>query len=112
MQIEIDKIKVEIKLSDKPNLKATVALGFGDLKIKGFRLSVSQHENERLENESLYLQPPSIRVGPGFMKIIFIESKDLWHAIEKKVYDEYKSLKPAASNASEDENFWDNPSIG
>jgi|GEM_PF-2233734 len=111
MEIEIDKMKIEIKLSNKPNLMATVALGFGYLKIKGFRLSVSEHPNERMGKEKLYLQVPSIRMGQGYFKIVFIESKDLWQEIEKRVFEAYKSKKAPVSSASDEENFWDGPPI-
>jgi len=101
MNIKIDEIEVQVKLSEKPNLRATAVLNLGDLTIKGFRLSPSEHENENLGNERLYLQPPSYRVGQGFQKVVFINDKEKWKGIEKKVFEAYKLSKLKA-----DDDLW------
>lgn len=93
MSIKIDEIKVEIKLSDKPNLKARAVVNFGEFTVKGFRLSVSEHESNNLDQEKLWLQPPSYLAGRKWQPVFFIENKDVWRALERKVYEEYKKCK-------------------
>ena len=88
MKIKIDEIEVKIKLSDKLDLKATAVIDFGDITIKGFRLSVSKHKNENLDSEMLYLQVPCFFAGK-WREIVFINDKDKWKQIEKKVFEEY-----------------------
>ncbi len=86
----MEEINVEIKLSSKPNLKATAVIGFGDFTVKGFRLSVSEHKNDNLDGEELWLQPPSLRFGRGWQVIFFVEDKEIWKKIERAVFDKYQ----------------------
>lgn len=101
MNIKIDEIKVKIKLSDKPELKATAVIDFGDITIKGFRLSVSKHENENLNNEKLYLQVPCFFAGK-WREIVFINDKDKWKQIEKKVFEEFRNAYNEVENKEDD----------
>ncbi|MDQ3089785.1 MAG: hypothetical protein M3Q24_01355 [bacterium] len=86
----MNEIKIKIKLSDKQNLKATVVVDFGDFTVKGFRLSHSEHMNENLNGEMLYLQPPSYRAGRSYQKIFYLNDIEVWKELERKVYEEYK----------------------
>jgi hypothetical protein len=107
MKIKMDKISIEIKLSDKDNLKATATVDFGDITVKGFRLSVSEHENENLGGKKLWIQPPAIRMGNFWHKVVWLNDKEDWKILEKMIFDKYtdKQLK----NSKEDEeieNLW------
>lgn len=93
MKINTEEISIEIKLSSKDNLEATAVLNFGDFTVKGFRLSVSEHENDNLENQKLWLQPPSYRVGRTWQMIFFVEDKNKWKTMERMVYEKYKLEK-------------------
>ena len=99
MKINLEEIEIKIKLSEKPNLRATAVISFGDITVKGFRISVSEHENENMQGEKIYLQPPSYRAGRGYQKLVFINDKDKWIEIEKLVFKEYQKVK-------DDENLW------
>jgi hypothetical protein len=91
MKINLDDIKVEIKLSSKEKLKATAVVNFGDFVVKGFRLSVSEHENENLDSEKLWMQPPATRIGQFWHKIFWIDDKQKWKELERKIFDVYKN---------------------
>ena len=89
MTIKMDEIDIKIKLSGKDNLKATAVVDFGDITVKGFRLSVSEHENENLDWEKLWLQPPSIKIGRFWQKIVWLNDKEkLLQAVEQKMEKE------------------------
>ncbi len=98
MKINIEEIKVKIKLSDKTNLEATAVLDFGDITVKGFRLSTSEHENPNMSNAKLYLQPPSYRAGRTYQKLVFVNDKEKWEEIERLVFKEYKKAKDVKNN--------------
>ena len=101
MKIKTDEIEVKIKLSDKPDLKATAIIDFGDITIKGFRLSVSKHKNENLDNEMLYLQVPCFFAGK-WREIVFINDKDKWRQIEKRVFKEFCNAYKESENKEDD----------
>ncbi|MDO8569478.1 MAG: hypothetical protein Q7R89_01710 [bacterium] len=108
MKIKIDEIEVKIKLSNKPELKATAIIDFGDITIKGFRLSVSKHKNENLDNEMLYLQVPCFFAGK-WREIVFINDKSKWKQIEKKVFEEYCNARN--NSVDKDDNLWPKDTI-
>lgn len=86
--IQIDDLKYHFKIVETEKLKAIVSIDFGDFKIKGFRISVSEYENER--GEKLWTTPPSYRDGGGrYHPIFFLPNKELWKKIEGKLLDEY-----------------------
>src|SRR3989344_9571302 len=88
MRININELIAEIKIIENQKLKAIVALDFGDFKVKGFRIMVSDHENHR--GEKLWVVPPSYRGGGGsYHPIFFAPDKDLWLKIQDKILDEF-----------------------
>ncbi len=106
MNIKLGEFKVEIKLSEKPNLKATAVVNFGEFTVKGFRLSVSEHENDNLDWEKLWLQPPSYRAGKGWQMLFFIEDKAKWKELEQKVFEAYKKKVEKDKSPTDEENLW------
>ena len=114
MNIKIDEISIEIKLSDKEKTKARVDLRFGEWEIRGFRLSVSEHENENLERQKLWLQPPSIPVGRTgkWFQIVRLDDKEQWKKFERIVFDKYTEEQLKNSKADDEiENLWDKDTI-
>ncbi len=101
MKIKIDEIDIKIKLSDKEKLKATAVVDFGEITAKGFRLSVSEHENENLDWEKLWLQPPATKIGRFWHKIVWLNDKDKWRQLEKRVFDIYKEEQKKSDQEKE-----------
>ncbi len=92
MKINIDEIKVKIKITEEKKLKAIISLDFGDFLVKGFRAMESDYENDY--GDKLWLTPPSYRDGGGkYHPIFFIENKELWKKVEEKIWSEYKKKK-------------------
>lgn len=88
MKINIEEVLVKIKFLEEKKLKAIIGLNFGDFAIKGFRAQESQYANDYGLN--LWLTPPSYRDGGGhYHPIFFMEDKELWKKLEKKIWDEY-----------------------
>lgn len=89
MRININELIAEVKIIEDQKLKAIVSLDFGDFKIKGFRIMVSDHENHR--GEKLWVVPPSYKGGGGsYHPIFFTPDKDLWLKIQDKILDEFE----------------------
>lgn len=105
MKIKMDEISIKIKLSDKDKLKAIATVDFGDITAKGFRLSVSEHKSENLDGEKLYLQPPATRIGNYWHKTVWLNDKEKWKVLERKIFDKYKEER--AKVDKEEENLWE-----
>ena len=86
MKIKIDEIGLKIKITDG-KVKAIIGLDFGEFVVKGFRIQVSEHENEN--GEKLWLTPPSYKGPYKWHPIFFMPDKELWKELEKKIYQEY-----------------------
>ena len=82
--MNIEDIKIDIKLTHDNKLKAMVTLDFGDFKIKGFKIMISRYENKR--GEQLWVVPPSFfGKDKRYHPIFFMEDKDLWSELENKI---------------------------
>lgn len=85
MKIDIDNIKIKIKVIDTPKLRAIVGLEFEDFVIKGFRIQLSQHK------DGLWLTPPSYRDGGGkYHPIFFVPNVETWKQLEEKILRSYE----------------------
>ena len=88
MIFELDKIGIKVKVIEEKKLKAIISLDFGDVSIKGFRISESEYANE--QGDKLWLVPPSYRDGGGrYHPMFYMPDKNLWKCLEKKVFEEY-----------------------
>jgi len=84
----IQKIKINIKIIDHKRLKGIASVDFGDFRVKGFRIYVSEYKNDR--GEELWIIPPSYKDSSGsYHPIFYAPDKNLWKQIEFKILDEY-----------------------
>lgn len=82
-------LEISVKIVENQKLKAIVTIDFKDLVIKGFRVFDSEHENDHGYN--LWVTPPSYQSGGGkYHPIFFMEDKELWKQVEKKICQEYE----------------------
>jgi len=88
MTIDIEKIVIKIKLTDG-KMKAIVALDFGDVVLRGFRVQDSQYENER--GEKLWVTPPTYQGGGKYHPIVFFPDKDFWKRLQIRILDAYQA---------------------
>lgn len=94
MRLNIEEIIIKVKVVDQAKLKAIVSLDFGDFVVKGFRVQISQYENEK--GDKLWITPPSYRAATGkYHPIFYVLKKDQWEVLEKRILDEYKSQTDA-----------------
>lgn len=103
MNITIDEIEVSIKLTRNPKMVlAQATLTFGDLiEIHGFTVSKSQQIHSKFQ-EKIWIQPPKIKYGSFWVKLVFIKNQDLWSEIEEKIYNEFR-LKFVGEISNEEE---------
>ena len=88
LKIKVEDIEINVKIIESQKLKAIVGLDFGDFKIKGFRVNISDYENAR--GEKLWVTPPSYRDGNGrYHPIFYAPNKELWELIQFRILDEY-----------------------
>ncbi|MBI4158116.1 MAG: hypothetical protein HY505_00625 [Candidatus Yanofskybacteria bacterium] len=88
MRLNIEDIKIKVKVVDIGKLKAIISLDFGEYVVKGFRVQTSQYKNDR--GDELWLTPPSYSDKAGrYHPIFFMPQKDLWQELEKKIWEEY-----------------------
>ncbi len=88
MKINIDEIKISIKFIENKKTKAILSLDFGEVVVKGFRISESQYENDL--GDKLWLQPPSYVGGGRYHSIFFMADKEQWKNLEKRIWSEFK----------------------
>lgn len=92
-QITIDDIEVQVKLSSNPKILAQALIKIlGVIVIHGFTIQESQ-EVDPLFQEKIWIQPPRIKLGYYWKTILFIEDKQLWQALQAKIYNSYRTLK-------------------
>lgn len=89
-----DDIQVKIKLNLKNSMLAQAQLTIGHLRIIGFRIMKSDFE------QGIYVQPPSVKSGRGWLWIVRFDDPELWKNIELKIKAEYL----AAAEKGEEEN--------
>jgi DNA-binding cell septation regulator SpoVG len=88
MSLNLDKLKVRVKPIEHEQLKAILSLDFGDWVIKGFRVLKSRYENQR--GEMLWLVPPAYKDrNEKYHPIFFVTNKELWQALEERIWEEY-----------------------
>ena len=87
MKIDIEKIEIKLRILDQKKVKAIVNLDFGDFVVRGFRIMESQFEN--MNNDRLWLIPPSYYSGNRYHPVFFIIEKNLWKELEARIWDEY-----------------------
>lgn len=86
MNIDTEKIVIKVKLTEG-KLKAIVALDFGDLVIRGYRIQESNYPNSK--GDKLWITAPSYRGGGGYHPMAFMPDKDLWERVQGKIWDSY-----------------------
>jgi len=89
--INAENMKISMRIFKNPDdkKKAVFSISLGPLKIKGFRILPSEHENEYGKN--IWIAPPSYMSGIGkYHRVFHCENKELWKQIEKKVFEEYE----------------------
>ncbi len=91
MKININEINVNIKILEDKKTKAILSLDFGEMVVKGFRITESQYENKL--GEKLWLLPPSYLGGGRYHPIFFMPDKGQWGLLEDKIWKEYKEKK-------------------
>lgn len=89
MDINPQKIKYKVKLSNNGKNLATVALDFGTVVIKGFRIRESEFKKH---NENLWITPPVFKNGSVFVPIVIFQ-KEIWEEIEKEIIINYKKVE-------------------
>lgn len=90
MIFDLSTVGIKVKIIEQKKLKAIVGLDFGDISIKGFRISESEYENE--QGEKLWLTPPSYKDGGGhYHPMFFMPDKELWKRLERKVMETYQT---------------------
>jgi len=87
MELNLEEIKVRVKVIENLKLKAIISLDFGDFIIKGFRVEDSKFENDR--GEKLWLKPPSYQAKGKWHPMFFIPNKNVWKQLEAMIYQEY-----------------------
>lgn len=93
MKINIDNIEVKIRILDKGETLAQAELiVFDVIEIKGWRVSNSKTINEKLSAQ-IWIQPPTYRRGFEYKPIAFINDKNLYEQLEKKIYEKYLEAK-------------------
>ncbi len=78
-------------VTKKTSVIARADILIGGLRIHGIRIQKSQFTHPRFQ-EKIQIEPPSIPTGPYWMKVVYFEDKELWQAIEEKIYDEFRRL--------------------
>lgn len=78
-----DDIEVKIKLNAKKSMLAQAQLTIGHLRIIGYRIMKSDFE------QGIYVQPPSVNSGRGWLWIVRFDDPELWKNIETKIKSEY-----------------------
>jgi len=87
MSIDINQIKVTVKIGSKPPLLATASLFICDeLTINGFRVKESPYLDKDVE-EKVWIEEP--KYGPKYQSLVFFKDKTLWAEIKRKIYSEY-----------------------
>lgn len=91
MKIEIENIEIKIRILDQKKMKAIVNLNFGDFVVRGFRIMESQFEN--MNNEKLWLIPPSYKSNDKYHPVFFVPDKELWKALERRIWVDYGKIR-------------------
>jgi hypothetical protein len=78
-----DDIEVKIKLNTKKSMLAQAQLTIGHLRIIGYRIMKSDFE------QGIYVQPPSVKSGSGWLWIVRFDDPELWKNVETKIKSEY-----------------------
>jgi len=93
MNITIDDIKVTVKLlkSEKTLARATVTF-CDSIETHGWRISASELTHPIFQ-EPIWIQPPMIRAGTYWTKIVWTKDKKLWNQIEEEIYNKYRLIK-------------------
>jgi DNA-binding cell septation regulator SpoVG len=99
MSITINDITIKLKLADSDKYLARATVIVDDLlEIHGWRISESQHFDNRFQ-ENIWIQPPAFRSGFGKWKaVVFFDNKKLYGQIEEKIYDAYHAEKNKPEN--------------
>lgn len=87
MTIDIEKIVIKVKLTEG-KMKAIVALDFGEVVLRGFRILDSQFENDK--GEKLWITPPVYPGGGKYHPIVFFPNKQLWEQISARILAAYQ----------------------
>jgi len=86
--MNIENIKIRIKIVDHKKLKAMASVNFGEDMVKGFRIYTSDFEDSR--GDKLWVIPPSYQDSNGkYHPIYYTENKKRWEMIKFKIIDEY-----------------------
>ncbi len=89
MKINLEELRIIVKVVDVKPTKAIIALDFGDFLVKGFRIMESKFDNRW--GEKLWLTPPTYHKGSGpYHPLFFTPNKNLWKEIEEKIMDAYR----------------------
>lgn len=91
MKINVDEIKLQIKILEDRKTKAIIALDFGEFVVRGYRITESKYENAN--GERLWLVPPSYPGGGKYHPIAYFTDKNLWLEVEKRIWKEFEVQK-------------------
>jgi len=89
----IDEISVKVqRVMTTNSVVARASINIGNwLSLKGFRIMPSKFREERIQ--CLYVQPPAYMTrNRQWQDIVFIEDRELWAKIERKIIDAFNAL--------------------
>lgn len=77
---------VKIYLRENKSMLAQVEVMLGPVKMIGFRVMKNRPE---YEGDDIYVTEPRYLVNGKYISAIFIENKELWATLQKKIKDAY-----------------------
>lgn len=83
-EIDLSNFDIHIKLNQKGDMLAQVELRYGSLRIFGYRVMRSQYEDD-----SLYINPPSVRAGSNWLWLVRIDNPEIWNKLQGMIKNAY-----------------------
>jgi len=80
---DLKNLEIIIKLNQKGDMLAQVELRYGSLRIFGYRVMRSQHD------DGLYVNPPSVRAGSTWLWLVRVDNPETWNTLQGMIKTEY-----------------------
>jgi hypothetical protein len=92
MKMSIEDLKVKVKILEGPKILGIATVYNPPWTYHNYLILKSKYSNER--GEYLWVKPPAYKDNIGkWHDIIYLEDKELWKQLERKINDEYLKEK-------------------
>ncbi len=95
--LNLEHLKVSIIPKKTGKILALATLTYGEMELRGFKVTESQYDPD-----GILIQPPSLQTGSGkWLRIVWFTNPERWEEIRGKIRHEY--LKPVPKRSEQDE---------